>query len=484
MSMRYFFGLLLLLTIFLPLSAAAQTSDPPAFRTIWERSDYPVQQGRGSHSWLWGPVPRTQGLREWYVDGPEQFRSVQYFDKGRMEINDPLGDPASLWFVTSGLLVRDMIDGRVQVGNGAFVALAPATIPVAGDPNATFPTYADLQPYVRVQPRLGPGDTVAERLTPVGLRAAPEFANLAAARIDSAVVNGYGIPRAFWSYLNEGGVVYEKRRFVQVTPRFDWLYIAGYPLADAFWVRVPIAGVERDVMVQPFERRLLTYTPSNPPQFQVEMGNVGLHYYRWRYELPFAEGQQALITVPAAATRISSPVLVQGFERGRAFEAGIDLRLRTASGAIIAQGGTSVQRPDLNIPGPFVASLVFTPPETETPGVIEVFVISPLDGSETIIARQPVIIEGLARGIDRAIALAQADLIKRTGASFAAISLHLADEVVWPDGSLGCPEPGQNYLQVLTPGYQIVLKLDEQFYDYHTDTRTAVILCRNGRPAG
>jgi len=30
-------------------------------------------------------------------------------------------------------------------------------------------------------------------------------------------------------------------------------------------------------------QRVLTYTPSNPAGWQVEMGNVGRHYYTWRY---------------------------------------------------------------------------------------------------------------------------------------------------------------------------------------------------------
>jgi hypothetical protein len=29
--------------------------------------------------------------------------------------------------------------------------------------------------------------------------------------------------------------------------------------------------------------RVLTYTPSNPVAFRVEMGNVGQHYFAWRY---------------------------------------------------------------------------------------------------------------------------------------------------------------------------------------------------------
>ncbi len=35
--------------------------------------------------------------------------------------------------------------------------------------------------------------------------------------------------------------------------------------------------------MQIYERRVLTYTPANPPQYQVEMGNVGQHYFMWRY---------------------------------------------------------------------------------------------------------------------------------------------------------------------------------------------------------
>ncbi len=35
--------------------------------------------------------------------------------------------------------------------------------------------------------------------------------------------------------------------------------------------------------MQLYERRVLTYTPTNPEPYKVEMGNVGRHYYSWRY---------------------------------------------------------------------------------------------------------------------------------------------------------------------------------------------------------
>jgi hypothetical protein len=46
---------------------------------------------------------------------------------------------------------------------------------------------------------------------------------------------------------------------------------------------VQVGGSERDVLIQVFQRRVLTYSPDNPEGWQVEMGNVGRHYYFWRY---------------------------------------------------------------------------------------------------------------------------------------------------------------------------------------------------------
>ncbi|HUZ03363.1 MAG TPA: hypothetical protein VMU89_23715, partial [Thermomicrobiaceae bacterium] len=60
-------------------------------------------------------------------------------------------------------------------------------------------------------------------------------------------------------------------------------YATGYPLTEAYWTSVLVGGVSRQVLVQVFERRVLTYTPANPSGWQVEAGNVGQHYYTWRY---------------------------------------------------------------------------------------------------------------------------------------------------------------------------------------------------------
>jgi hypothetical protein len=52
--------------------------------------------------------------------------------------------------------------------------------------------------------------------------------------------------------------------------------------------------------------------------------------------------------------------------------------------------------------------------------------------------------------------------------------------VDWPDASLGCPQPGMTYAQVITPGYWIVLEASGKQYPYHTDMGGQVILCVRG----
>ena len=55
------------------------------------------------------------------------------------------------------------------------------------------------------------------------------------------------------------------------------------PITEAYWTVVKAAEQPRTVLVQCFERRCLTYAPSNPANFQVEQANTGLQYFNWRY---------------------------------------------------------------------------------------------------------------------------------------------------------------------------------------------------------
>ncbi|HEU5424489.1 MAG TPA: hypothetical protein VFU72_13165, partial [Nitrolancea sp.] len=284
---------LVLFTAAIPATsaAAALSAADPSFSRVWQLTDQPVVDGV-SRSWLWGPRADTAGIQERYLESPGGQRLVQYFDKGRMEINDAGADPGGEWYVTSGLLDRELISGKIQVGDDRYLDTgAGAHIPVAGDPGNLFPTYADLQRVVdRGQPdETGSPATVV--LTPTGQGSLPgaaadpnaQFVHYARYIGPAGQPVGYNIPRAFWDYMNQAGPVDDGGTTRQAAPLFDWLFTLGWPIADPFWTQVSLAGASQWVLVQPFERRLLTYTPANPDGWKVEMGNIGLHYLRWRY---------------------------------------------------------------------------------------------------------------------------------------------------------------------------------------------------------
>jgi hypothetical protein len=76
---------------------------------------------------------------------------------------------------------------------------------------------------------------------------------------------------------------------------------------------------------------------------------------------------------------------------------------------------------------------------------------------------------------------AKEDLAQRLGISPDEITMVSVEEVTWPDSSLGCPQPGRVYLQVITPGYRIILRAGSHEYAYHTDRGQQVILCTKDR---
>jgi hypothetical protein len=97
-------------------------------------------------------------------------------------------------------------------------------------------------------------------------------------------VLSHNIPEVFWNFLQDVGKVQINGEDRQDLP-INWLYLIGHPASEPYWIRTNIDGVPHDLMVQVYERRVLTYNPANPPAWQVEMSNVGQHYNLWRYEL-------------------------------------------------------------------------------------------------------------------------------------------------------------------------------------------------------
>jgi hypothetical protein len=70
------------------------------------------------------------------------------------------------------------------------------------------------------------------------------------------------------------------------------------------------------------------------------------------------------------------------------------------------------------------------------------------------------------------------DVAARTGATEAEIEIVGGVAVTWNDGSLGCPQRGVAYIQMIVDGYQIQLLYKQRVYDYHTNA-TTVFLCEN-----
>ena len=75
------------------------------------------------------------------------------------------------------------------------------------------------------------------------------------------------------------------------------------------------------------------------------------------------------------------------------------------------------------------------------------------------------------------IDLAKEDLASRLDIEKEAISVVSTEAKEWSDASLGCPEEGEMYAQVITPGYQILLETEGAEYDYRTDLSGNLKLC-------
>jgi hypothetical protein len=86
------------------------------------------------------------------------------------------------------------------------------------------------------------------------------------------------------------------------------------------------------------------------------------------------------------------------------------------------------------------------------------------------------------RGAELAVASSRRDLALRLSIGPESIQLVSVETKEWPDASLGCPQPGVFYTQVLSPGFLVVLEADGATYKYHTDLESYVVLCGDDGP--
>ncbi len=269
-------------------SVLAQLAGPApgnaSFQQTWDRTDKPVNEYVATRTWMWGAA-LTDARYEAYAQSPDGQREIQYFDKSRMEITFPDSDPSSVWYVTNGLLVTEMVTGQIQLGDTDFQWIGPAEINVAGDQDdpdsPTYATFAGLMERAPDRTKLLVQEWL-DREGNVQLDYGLESERVWMEFYDD--VTGHNVAWPFWYFMISRGMVWQNGEFVQDKIFQDPFFATGRPITEAYWANVNVAGTEMRVMMQCFERRCMTYTPSNDPEWQVEAGNVGQHYYGWRYE--------------------------------------------------------------------------------------------------------------------------------------------------------------------------------------------------------
>jgi hypothetical protein len=287
---RALFAILVLLSAALAVvPQAARAADDElvieGFERVWSRTDEP--SARGDRTFIWGPEPTVPLVITEPMAGlglPGDVRPVLYWDKARMEVNAPTGDVRDQYYVTNGLLVSEMVRGQIQVGVNPtrYAERAPAEVPFGDLDDPTGPTYRSFAGVLGAAP-LAVGQPVAQGIDRAGTVAAAEAGGVNCEAVITETKHCIAAP--FWAFLNAQGNVFDYDSETVATDALfhPLFYATGLPITEPYWITVKAAGKPTRVLIQLFERRTLTYNPANGAASQVEMGNVGLHYYGWRY---------------------------------------------------------------------------------------------------------------------------------------------------------------------------------------------------------
>jgi hypothetical protein len=301
-----------------------------------------------------------------------------------MELNNPAATDDDLWYVTNGLLVVEMVNGRFQIGDNTWDERPePADVNIAGDPGER-PTYADVYDLeLQDEPATEVGETIIATFEDGAIGESESYANAGVTAAHHVAETDHSVASPFWTFMNSSGLVFVEDaededvlmgdgQFVTDKLFQSPFYATGLPITEAYWSIVRVNGAEKAVLWQCFERRCLTYTPTNEPTWQVEAGNTGQHYYRWResFEPAPAEtlfvarlnGAQEVPRVETTATAQASFYLDEGDGN-----AGWVLRYHIEIADLEGVTAAHIHTGAFGVSGPPVAPLS----TTATDGVIE-----------------------------------------------------------------------------------------------------------------
>ena len=171
---------------------------------------------------------------------------VQYFEKGRLELHQDAPDG---WKFQLGLLVDEL-------------ARVFALVPLGGDTSTL--TYADVARLSVATRRVSPPDGFSG-----GVAELPDGSTFVPFDAALAVGPGHIVPGNFWRFLNDPTVF-----------PGGWLHDAGLPVTPVAEAVVTKGAVTRTILVQAFQRTILTFDPLNPSDYVVECANAGTDYLR------------------------------------------------------------------------------------------------------------------------------------------------------------------------------------------------------------
>jgi hypothetical protein len=96
----------------------------------------------------------------------------------------------------------------------------------------------------------------------------------------------------------------------------------------------------------------------------------------------------------------------------------------------------------------------------------------------------PTVVSPAASGLEELVSTAKEDLAQRLSIGAEEIDLVEVKAVVWPDGGLGCPEPGVAHTQVQVEGTLIRLRVGKRMYQYHSGGGRPPFLCEHPTGGG
>ncbi len=205
--------------------------------------------------WLWGGGPLLTSYEP--AGGAAGNQLVRYFDKGVMGAD---GQNAKA-------IVSEMVGGYIVGEGGRPVVVSQAQQPVV----AGGPSYAAFAPLTSgTEQRSG---AINEQVTAAG----------AVVPITPPATNATYVARAQFGGDHEVASPFAALPDAGVK---DWRAFLGKPITRPYWLQTEVAGKPQAILVQLFERRVLTYNPVAAAGWQVQFANLGRAYYDWRYHNP------------------------------------------------------------------------------------------------------------------------------------------------------------------------------------------------------